>query len=91
MNQDFQQQRLAQLMAQQPQYSGTAYDGVVATVDFKLSTHSNPKKAQQNIKRAVKALKPLKRPLFSLATAGQRDISASWTAQTVSMPTTVTC
>ena len=65
MNQDFQQQRLAQLMAQQPQYSGTAYDGVVATVDFKLSTHSNPKKARkQNIKRAVKALKPLKRPLF---------------------------
>lgn len=65
MNNDFQQQRLAQMMSQMPQHQGQGYDDVIATVDFTLSTHPNPKKARkQNIKRAIKALKPLKRPLF---------------------------
>lgn len=65
MSNDFQQQRLAQMMAQQPQYKGQEYDDVVATVDFTLSEHPNPKKARRkNIKNAIKALKPMKRPFW---------------------------
>ena len=58
---DFQQQRMVQMMSQMPQYGEGGYDDVVATVDFQLSTHPNPKKQRrQNIKRAIKALKPVK-------------------------------
>lgn len=65
MTNDFQQQRMAQMMGQMPQHKGEEYDDVVATVDFPLSTHPNPKKQRkQNIKRAIKALKPMKRPFF---------------------------
>jgi len=52
-------------MGQLPQHKGQQYDDVVATVDFALSTHPNPKKARkQNIKNAIKALTPMKRPLW---------------------------
>jgi hypothetical protein len=64
---DIQQQRMIQLMGQMPQYNdGEGYDDLVATVDFNLSAHPNPTKARrQNIKRAIKALKPTKRSSFS--------------------------
>ena len=62
---NYQQERLAQMMAQMPQHKGAEYDDVVATVDFNLSDHPNPKKARRkNIKNAIKALKPMKRPFW---------------------------
>jgi len=65
MTSDYQQQRLAEMMGQLPQHKGQEYDDVVAAVDFSLSTHPNPKKARkQNIKKAMKALEPMKRPLW---------------------------
>ena len=63
---DFQQQRMIQMMGQMPQHGEGDYNDMVATVDFALSEHPNPKKARrQNIKRAIKALKPTKRKFFS--------------------------
>lgn len=51
---------MLEMMQQMPQHEGQ-YDEVVAQVDFNLSDHPNPKKQRrQNIKRAMKALKPLK-------------------------------
>ena len=65
MTNDYQQERLAQMMAQMPQHKGADYDAVVATVDFTVSDHPNPKKARKkNIKKAIKALKPMKRPFW---------------------------
>ena len=53
------------MMAQMPQHKGADYDAVVATVDFTVSDHPNPKKARRkNIKKAIKALKPMKRPFW---------------------------
>mgnify|MGYP004168593481 CR=1 FL=1 len=54
MTNDYQQERLAQMMAQMPQHKGMEYDDVVATVDFTVSDHPNPKKARKkNIKKAI--------------------------------------
>jgi len=55
------------MMGQTPQYADeTGYDDVIATVDFTVSEHPNPKKARrQNIKQAIKLLKPTKRAFFS--------------------------
>ena len=62
----FQDERLLNMMQQMPQYQQGSYDEVVAQVDFELSTHPDPKKQRrQNIKRALKALKPTKRSFFS--------------------------
>tara|TARA_B100000287_G_scaffold314700_1_gene298205 strand:+ start:3463 stop:4221 length:759 start_codon:yes stop_codon:yes gene_type:complete len=62
----FQDERLLNMMQQMPQYEKGSYDEVVAQVDFELSTHPDPKKQRrQNIKRALKALKPTKRSFFS--------------------------
>ena len=64
---------MAQMMAQQPQYKGQEYDDVVATVDFTLSDHPNPKRARRkNIKNAIKALKPMGAHSGSLATEEAR-------------------
>lgn len=44
-----------------------AYNDVVAQVDFQFSEHPNPiKNRRQNIKNAIRALKPTKRSIFSL-------------------------
>ena len=73
MTNDYQQERLAKMMGQMPQYEGQGYDDVIATVDFTVSDHPNPKKARKkNIKMAIKALKPLKRPLFFLGYRRQK-------------------
>jgi hypothetical protein len=62
----FQQERILNMMQQMPQHQGETYDEVVAQVDFQLSTHPDPRKQRrQNIKRALKALKPTKRSWFS--------------------------
>ena len=62
-----QRERMINMMGQTPQYnSESGYDDVVATVDFSLSEHPNPKKARRkNIKNAIKLLKPTKRSFFS--------------------------
>lgn len=54
------------MMGQMPQHTGEEYDDMVATVDFSLSENPNPKKQRrENIKNAIKALKPTKRSFFS--------------------------
>lgn len=62
----FQDDRILNMMQQMPQYQQGQYDEVVAQVDFELSDHPDPKKQRrQNIKRALKALKPTKRSWYS--------------------------
>jgi len=62
---DFQQQRMIQMMGQMPQHNEEGYDDMVTAVDFSLSENPNPKKQRrENIKRAIKALKPVKRSFF---------------------------
>jgi len=61
-NKDFREQRMLELMTQLPQNKGEEWDTVVPVVDFAFSPHPDPVKARrQNIKRAMKALKPTKR------------------------------
>jgi len=66
-NMSFQEERILNMMQQMPQYQGQdQYDEVVAQVDFQLSTHPDPRKQRrQNVKRALKALKPTRRSFFS--------------------------
>ena len=53
-------------MRQMPQYQDGTYDDVAVQIDFNLSEHPNPvKQENQNIKRAIKALRPMKRPFWS--------------------------
>jgi hypothetical protein len=74
MKQDmsFQEKRMLELMTQLPQNrDDEAYDTIVPVIEFEFSEHPNPQRARrQNIKRALKALKPIKRwfavPGFSL-------------------------
>ena len=65
MSQDmsFQEKRMLELMSQLPQnQSADGYDSVVPVVEFEFSDHPNPSKARRgNIKKALKALKPVKR------------------------------
>jgi len=54
--------RVAELMQGLPQNRGTQWDAVMPIIDFEFSSHADPVKARrQNIKRAVKTLKPTKR------------------------------
>ena len=62
----YQDERMLQLMQQMPQYQDGTYDDVAVQIDFNLSEHPNPvKQRRQNIKRAIKALRPMKRPFWS--------------------------
>ena len=62
----YQDERMLQLMQGMPQYKDGTYDDVAVQIDFVLSEHPNPvKQRRQNIKRALKALKPMKRPFWS--------------------------
>lgn len=62
----YQDERMLQIMQQMPQYKDGNYDDLAVQVDFNLSDHPNPKKQRrQNIKRALKSLRPMKRPFWS--------------------------
>lgn len=60
---NYREKRLLELMNNMPQANGeTNYDAVVPVVEFNFSDHPDPDKARkQNIKNAIKALKPTKR------------------------------
>ena len=67
MSDDFHNKRMLHLMSQMPQYDEEGYDDIIAQVDFQMSNHPNPKKARrQNIKRAIKSLRPMKRSFFDI-------------------------
>ena len=60
---NYREKRLLELMNNIPQANGDVnYDAVVPVVEFNFSDHPDPDKARkQNIKNAIKALKPTKR------------------------------
>ena len=60
---NYREKRLLELMNNMPTNTNNAdYDAVVPVVEFAFSDHPDPDKARkQNIKRAIKALKPTKR------------------------------
>ena len=54
--------RMSALMSQLPQNRGLDWDAVMPVIEFTFSTHADPVKARkQNIKKAMKTLKPTKR------------------------------
>jgi len=54
--------RMAELMGNLPQNRGMEWDAVMPVIEFQFSEHPDPVKARkQNIKSAVKTLKPVKR------------------------------
>lgn len=54
--------RMKELMSQLPQNRGMDWDAVMPVIEFTFSTHPDPVKARkQNIKKAMKTLRPVKR------------------------------
>ena len=54
--------RMKELMSQLPQNRGMDWDAVMPVIEFTFSTHPDPVKARkQNIKKATKTLRPVKR------------------------------
>ena len=61
MTDNYRDQRMLELMSSMPQNRTTDFNAVVPVVEFNFSKHADPDKARkQNIKRAIKALKPTK-------------------------------
>ena len=59
---NYQEERMKQLFGSLPQNRGVEWDAVTPVIDFQFSKHSDPVRARrQNIKRAMKTLKPVKR------------------------------
>lgn len=59
MTENYRDQRMIELMSNMPQNRATDFNAVVPVVEFNFSEHADPDKARkQNIKRAIKALKP---------------------------------
>ena len=61
MTDNYRDQRMLELMGSMPQNRTTQFNAVVPVVEFNFSEHADPDKARrQNIKRAIKALRPTK-------------------------------
>jgi hypothetical protein len=59
---NYQEERMKQLFGGLPQNRGVDWDAVTPVIDFQFSKHADPVRARrQNIKRAMKTLKPVKR------------------------------
>ena len=62
MTNEAREQRMTELMSGLPQNRGMDWDSVMPVIEFTFSTHADPVKARkQNIKKALKTLKPTKR------------------------------